>query len=398
MVIKNYKTIAMKYNTIKTIALLLFIALFFSKCEKDERAINMELTEVKNLFTPVDGESIILKPASGQVVVFEWEQAKAADGSLVLYEVAFDQENGDFSTPFYTVVSDNKGVINKLSLSHGDLNHIAELGGSAFFEKKKFKWTVNASKGTNVKKAAVSRTLELERPGGFDVLPGSLYITGSATENGDVLANALKMRQTSPGVFDIYSKLKAGTYKFVDATTGTPNSYYIFDDNGINAIGVDGETTFSGPDKIMRVRLDFNNINASFAEVKEVKLWYSAGNTFWTTLPYTSNGVWRKDGQTVTYTQMDWGLDERYKYLMVIDEGTGNKNQWLNSNFGDPAGQDGQYPSSEAYRTINFTANNGSQWDWGWKFDRNYLPQGAVASFWVSLRGSDPAYTQNYQK
>jgi hypothetical protein len=388
----------MKYTLLSRIALLSFILVFFTKCEKDERELNMELTEVKNLFTPVDGEAIVLKPALGQSVTFEWEQAKAADGSLVLYEVSFDQESGDFSKPFYTIVSDNRGVNNKLTLTHGDLNKIAELGGSVFFQKKKFKWTVLASKGTNVKKAAMTRLLELERPGGFDVLPGSLYLTGSASENGDVLANAMKMRQTSPGVFEIYSKLKAGTYKFVDGTSGTPKSYYIFDDNGVNAIGMGSESTFAGAEKIMRIRLDFNNINASYAEVKEVKLWYSAGNTFWTTLPYTSNGIWRRNGFTVAYTQMPWGFDERYKYLMVIDEGAGNKDQWLNSNFGDPAGQDGQYPSAEAYRTINFTANNNSQWDWGWKFDRNYLPQGTVANFWVSLRGSDAAYTQNYQK
>lgn len=389
--------IAMKYMVTKSITAALLLALF-SGCSKDERDINMELKEVTNLFTPVDDESILLKPATGQTVVFEWEQAKAADGGLVLYEVAFDQENGDFSQPFYQVVSDNKGVNNKLTLTHGDLNKIAELGGSQFFEKKKFRWTVLASKGTNVKKATMSRILELERPGGFDELPGSLYLTGSATENGDVLANALKMKQVEPGVFEIYSKLKAGTYKFVDANSGTPKSYYIFDDNGIQAIGMNGETTFSGADKIMRVRLDFNNINASYAEVKEVKLWYCAGNTFWATLPYTSNGVWRVNDLTVNYETMPWGYEERYKYMMIIDEGNGNRDHWLNSNFGDPAGQDGQYPSSVEYRTINMTANNGSQWDWGWKLDRNYLTQGSVADFWVSLRGSEAAYTQQYEK
>ena len=388
----------MKYTITGRIVLFTLLSLFFLGCEKDERSINMDLTEVKNLFGPADALSIKLNPAGGQVQVFEWEQAKAADGALVLYEVAFDKENGDFSAPFYTVVSDSKGVLNKLSLSHGDLNKIAELGGSKFFEKKKFKWTVLASKGTNVKKAAVARVIELERPGGFDVLPGSLYLTGPATEGGDVLASALKMRQLSPGVFEIYSKMKAGTYKFVDGITGTPKQYYVFDNAGINAIGMNGETTFSGADKIMRVRLNFNDINASYAEVKEVKMWYCAGNEFWFTLPYTSNGVWRKNGHTVNYTQMPWGFEERHKYMMVINDGTGDKNHWLNSNFGDPAGQDGQYPSALAYRTINFEANNGSQWDWGWKFDRNYLTQGSTADFWISLRGSDPAYTMNYQK
>ena len=388
----------MKYTLFGCIALLALTGFLLTGCDKDERAINMDVTEVKSFFGPADNSSIKLNPAGGEVVVFEWEQAKAADGSLVLYEVAFDQANGDFSKPFYTVVSDNKGVMNKLSLSHGDLNNIAKMGGSAFFEKKKFKWTVLSSKGTNVKQAASSRVIELERPGGFEVLPGNLYISGSATEGGADLANALKMRQVSPGVFEIYSKLKAGTYKFLDANTGTPKQYHVFDKDGIKAIGVNGETTFTGADKIMRVRLDFNNINASYLEVKEVKLWYCAGNEFWATLPYTSNGVWRKNAHTVNYTQMPWGFEERHKYMMVVNEGAGDKNLWLNSNFGDPAGQDGQYPSSVTYRTVNLTTNNGSQWDWGWKFDRTYLPQGAVADFWISLRGSEAAYTMNYQK
>jgi starch-binding outer membrane protein SusE/F len=257
---------------------------------------------------------------------------------------------------------------------------------------------VFSSKGTNVKKPEFSRVIDLERPGGFATLPGAMYITGTATEGGDVLANALKMKMVSPGVFEIFSKLKAGTYQFVDGISGTPNKYFVFDDGGINAIGVNGQTAYTGTEKIWRIVLDFNNINASYTEVKSVQLWYAQGNTFWFTLPYTNNGIWRYNGWTVNLLSVPWGLEERYKYKMVINDGSGDKDLWINSNFGDPAGQDGQYPSTVAYRTINLTQNNGSQYDWGWKFDRNYLTQGSVADFWVSLRGSDGVYTQNYQK
>ncbi len=387
----------MKSTINKYIAFVCSALLLFG-CKKDERSINLNLTAVPQIFLPADGKFIKLNPAANLTESFEWEQAKAEDGSLVLYEVAFDQEGGDFSHPFYTVVSDGKGVNNKLTLTHGDLNKIAELGGSAFFEKKKFSWTVLSSKGTNVKKSDITRTIEIERPGGFETLPGSVYITGSATEGGDVLANALKMHQLSPGVFEIFTKLKAGTYQFTDGIAGTPHRYYTFENDGIQVIGVDGTNEFTGPDKIVRIKLDFNNINSSMAEVKSVKFWYCQGNDFWFELPYTSNGVWRYNGWKVTLGTVPWGLEERYKYKMVINDGTGDKDLWLNSNFGDPAGQDGQYPSSVAYRTINMTQNNGSQWDWGWKLDRTYLPQGTVTDFWVSLRGSDEAYTQNYQK
>ena len=385
-------------NKIPHLLVCIAISLCMVQCDKDDRSINLNLTEVSNFFTPADGKYILLKPAQNLTETFEWEQAKAEDGSLVLYEVAFDQENGDFSEPFYTMVSDNKGVLNKLTISHGDLNRIAELGGAQFFEKKKFKWTIYASKGTNVKKATVTRTIELERPGGFAVLPGAVYIGGAATENGDGLANALPMKQISPGVFEIFTKMKAGTYRFYDGNTGTPRQFYVFDDNGVNAIGLNGESTFTGPDKIMRIKLDFNNINASFAEVKSVQLWYSHGNTFWFTLPYTSNGVWRYNNHVTNLGVESWGREERHKYKMVLNDGTGDKDLWLNYATNDSPGQDGQYPHTTLYKTINMTTNNGSQWDWTFKFDRNYLTQGATADFWISLRASEPAYTMNYQK
>ena len=388
----------MKNGILKYFSLFFTTFLLFSGCKKSERAINLNVSAVPGLFTPIDGKYIKLKPAANLTETFEWDQAKAEDGSLVLYEVAFDQETGDFSKPFYTVVSDNRGVNNKLTLSHGELSRIASLGGSAFFERKKFRWTVLSSKGTNIKQAVASRIIDLERPGGFAVLPGAMYITGTATEGGDVLANALKMLQVSPGVFEIYSKIKPGTFQFTDGNTGTPNKYYIFDDNGINAIGVNGQTTYAGIEKIMRIKLDFNNINASYREVKTVELWYAQGNMFWFTLPYTSNGIWRKDGWAHTLLSVPWGLEERYKYKMVINDGNGDQDLWINSNFGDPAGQDGQYPSTVAYRTINLTENNSSQFDWGWKFDRTYLPQGTITDYWVSLRGADGVYTQNYKK
>lgn len=390
----------MKYKKLSLFSILIAsISVLFMQCKKDERDINLNVTEVKNFFAPADGKFVKLKPAANLVETFEWEQAKAEDGSLVLYEVAFDKENGDFSKPVFTVVSDNKGVLNKLSITHGDLSKIAALAGADFFQKIKLKWTVLSSKGTNVKPASISRIIEVERPGGFAVLPGQMYITGTASENGDVLASALKMRQLSPGVFEIFTKLKAGTYKFVDANTGTPKQYNLKDDAGILVIDVNGTTTFSGADKVMRIRLDFNNVNGSLAEVKSIQLWYCQGNTFWFSLPYTSNGVWRKDDWPTVLESVPWGLEERYKYKMVYNDGTGDKDLWLNSNFGDPPGQDGQYPSTVAYRTINMEQNNGSQYDWGWKFDRNYLaPQGSLVDYWVSLRGSDGVYTQNYQK
>ncbi len=381
------------------LVLVAFTTLVLVRCNKSEKDINENLTEVQTLFAPADNVYIKLNPAANTSENFEWDQARAEDGALVLYEVAFDQENGDFSKPFYTVVSNNRGVENKLTLTHGQLNQVAALGGADFFQRKKFKWTVLASKGTNVKRAAQTRTIDLERPGGFAQLPGNVFIYGTATEVGNNLGQALKMRQLSSGVFEIFTKLKAGTYKFVDGTTGTPRQFYVFPNAGVQAIGVNGETTFTGADKIMRITLNFNDINATYAEVISIQMWYGQANAFKTTLNYTSNGEWRSSGYVADWIPQGWAPlgEERYKYKMVYNDGTGNKDLWINSFFGDPANQT-SYPSTAEYRRVNLQQNDGSQYNWGWKMYMPAVPIGSVVDFWVTLRGSDPFYTQNYQK
>lgn len=385
---------------ILSLLFLLAASITLVMCKKDEKAINLNLTEVPNLIAPANDTYIKLNPAANLNENFEWAQARAEDGALVLYEVAFDQENGDFSKPFYSIVSNNRGVDTKLTLTHGQLSQIAALGGADFFERKKFKWTVNASKGTNVKRSTESRIIDLERPGGFAVVPGSVYLYGSATEAGTTLASALKMHQVSDGVFEIFTKMVPGTFKFVDGITGTPREFSIVDaGGGLLGLVLNGETTFSDPSKLMRITINFNDVNAKYAEIKSIRMWYAQGNEFKTTLNYTSNGEWRSSGYVADWEPVGWAPlgEERYKYMMVYNDGTGDKELWINSFFGDPAGQT-SYPSTPEYRKVNLDKNDGSQYDWGWKMYMPAVPIGSTVDFWVTLRGSDPFYTQNYQK
>jgi starch-binding outer membrane protein SusE/F len=389
----------MKKNIALLLSCLMLTAILFYACKKDKRDINLNVSAVSNLFTPAENKFVKLNPAANLNETFEWDQAQAEDGSLVLYEVAFDQENGDFSKPFYTIVSNSGGVQNKLTLSHGQLSQIAALGGSDFFQRKKFRWTVFSTKGTNSVKASVSRIIDLERPGGFAVIPGTVYITGSATENGTNLAQALKMQQVSAGVFEIFTKLKAGTYKFVDGTSGTPREFFLRDNGGITelAVAAGGVTTFTGADKIMRITINFNDVNGKMVEVKSIQMWYCMAGAFKTTLNYTSNGEWRSSGYVADWIPQSWAPlgEERYKYKMVYNDGTGDKDLWINSFFGDPPGQT-VYPSTPEYRKVNLDKNDGSQFDWGWKMVMTAVPIGSTVDFIVTLRGSDPFYTQNY--
>jgi hypothetical protein len=385
----------MKYFKLSTWCTIIATLMLIAGCD-DEKELDLNLTEVKTLFTPEDNISIQLKPAQSFSHIFEWSPAHAEDGSLVLYEVAFDQEGGDFTSPFYTTTSNGKGVDTKLTLTHADLNKIATLGGADFFEKKKFKWTVLASKGSNIKPAAESRIIELERPGGFAVLPADLYLTGSATEGGTDISSALKFKQTEPGKFEIYTKLKPGTYKFVDGLGGGARTFYIKDDNGSNVVGSDGETTYDGDEKVYRIRIDFNSLGTESMEVKSVGFWYCVTNSVKYELDYVGGGIWKTSVTPFNLEPAPWGgFEERHKYRVVFSDGENDKVEWWGYQSNDSPSQDGKYgnPSPGYFDAVLGPENN--QWDWSWKLDRNAI-QGKNVDFLMKFTGGDTPYASEY--
>ena len=377
-------------------AVLFALSALLVSCEKQKNEINLNLREVAQLISPATGKHIVLNPGANLTERFEWQPTKAEDGSLVMYEVAFINQGGNFDQPLYVIPSDNRGVNPSLSLTHGQLNQLAALAGADFFETANLEWTVLASKGWNVVKAAETRTLSLERPSGFAVIPSDVYITGSATEGGTDLAQAVKMKQLEPGVFEVFTKLVPGEYQIVDGKTGTPTTYSLEPDGNMMRIKLGG-TTENATEQVAWIRINFNDINAQIAEVKKMELWYSWDQEFWFDMPYVGNGTWRKEDHTVEMSEVPWGREERHKYRMTYNTGGEDQFHWLNSTFSDPPGQDGQYPSTEAYRTIDMTRNDGDAFNYGWKWDRNYLPNGTVADFWVQLNADAP-YQMNYAK
>jgi hypothetical protein len=301
--------------------LLLMLVGLLASCKKDEKALDDTITPVSNYLTPADNSFYKLDPASNAAVTFEWSQARAADGTLVLYEVVFDKDGGDFSKPVYTTVSGTNGLDTKLTLSHGDLNKIANLAGIASQAQGKLKWMVNASKGLNVVPGTTSRTMTVERPAGFSVIPGNLYLSGSGTEGGATLSQALPFKRLSAGVFELYTKLSPGDVKIVDATTGTPTNYYI---NGTKLLQGATTTNPTSTTGVYRMTLDFNNGSAVLTEIQSVGLWVSAQNKVTVTLPYKGKGLWEIDQTPIAFFQFSWGRDERYNFIFTEKDMAGN--------------------------------------------------------------------------
>ena len=348
---------------LSTAPVLLLLLLAMVGCEKNDRDINMTITEVGAFYAPNDNLYVKLEPATAASVGFEWEHAKAEDGALVMYEVAFDEEGGDFSTPVYKIASDGNGVQNKLTLSHKDLNRIANFAGIQSLEKGKLIWTVMASKGTNVKKATLTRTIEVERPAGFADIPTEVYLTGDATEGGTDISSALKLKQTAPGVFEIYTSLKPGTYNFINKTTGTPNSYQV--QGTFLKEGPAVASPVTGDAKVYRLELDFNNAAVKLTEVVKLGYWFAPNNTLAAELPYIGGGTFKAENVPIEFRQEGWGRDERYKFRMTLKnaDGTEFQEDWGSVN------RDNSRPSASTPEAwYNIFKQNVNQWDYTFKF------------------------------
>lgn len=350
-------------------------------CKKDEKMNHTQVSPVNSLYAPADNAFLNLGAKSS--AVFEWEAAKAEDNGVVLYDVVFDKEDGDFSNPIYTIPSDGNGLKRTLTMSFADLNKIAGMAGIQPEETAKLKWTVISSKGINVQEAKVSRLIEVERPAGF-AMPAELYITGSSTEGGEELSNAIAMKQVGTSSFEIYTSLKEGEYFFAERNTGTPATYFI-DGNKLKA---DGKTEVSGTEKVYRIRVDFTNATTDIVEVESVGLWFAPDNKFLFEIPYASNGVWEINDAAIEFKQEDWGRDERYKFRFktVAEDGSSN-DEWYGSTNSDNNRPTETTAASYWYMVPVFD----DRWNNSFKFDERV--DNNTSDIKVIFNSTVPAYT-----
>jgi starch-binding outer membrane protein SusE/F len=341
MTTNNMKTMKTILWNITLFASLIFI---FTGCEDEDKLTSTKVTSVDKLYEPADSKSVILQSSNSAALYFEWEHAKAEDGGMVLYEVAFDVEGGDFSDPVYKMASDNNGGYNYATISHKQLNKIAGMAGIGSSETGKVSWTVFSSKGINEVKAEETRTLEITRLPGFADVPVDVYVTGDASEGGAELANAGVMKSTASGEFEIYTKLTAGkTYFFTDANAGSPRQFYI--ENGLLKEG--SETITPEKTAVYRINLDFTLGTAVCTEITDVQVYFSPTDEFLFSHEYIGGGVWKASSQPITFKQESWGRDQRYKFMMSTINSAGEEvSEWwgtLNSTDGPPSGADSYY-------------------------------------------------------
>jgi hypothetical protein len=370
----------MKTIYIKLIMLSSLIFAFMA-CSSDGEVRDLGVTPVKTLYEPTDGRTLVLQSSASAMLYFEWEPSRAEDSGAVLYEVAFDKADGNFSNPVAIIASDNNGGSNHATITHKQLNQIAALSGIESAAQGTLKWTVYASKGINPVKAEQERTLTVTRLAGFANIPDQLFITGIATEGGVDLSKAIKMKKINEGEFEIYTKLTEGqSFHFVNSSTGEPIVYSL---NGEKIVeGGSSTVTKTG---IYKYYLDFNIGSFTTKEVTKVNL-YLCWSQRKIELPYKGFGVWELTNYTITGLTGNDNNDDRYKFRM---ESSAGETEWRSpANDSKPSGNEAYYYMVEK--------DNVQQWTDGqiWKSPSTTGWSDKTYDLMFSLN-SERAYTHN---
>lgn len=338
----------------KALTIILTLASILA-CKKYE--LNTSFTVPTELDAP---ETVLLDVASSERVVFFWSGGKAEDGGLVLYDVLFDREGGDFSAPLATFQSD-RGTQSRLTLTHAQLNNIARDGGLARGQSGTFSWTVRASRGGVTKDCGIVKNIVLTRGNDIDALPEALAPAGTAfPEEGRTFV------KVSDGVFTIITRLQAGTMYF----TNGPDNYYA-NDKGKIVIGNGSQDITTVPESgLVRLTVDFTTLSVSMEELSNTVLaQWAATNVAFIILKYKGDGIYAGKGvcnllgpgRPGTPSWCSW-TEQRYSFMTEVD---GASVRW-GSRWPNPEGADSpDYPATAA----DYYIYQVSKTDWGnlWK-------------------------------
>lgn len=318
-------------------------ALALAGCQK-KYELDIEFKMPDELVSP--SAEIALDVTSSKTVTLAWNGGAAADGGIILYNVLFDKEGGNFSEPIETFASD-LGASSELTLTHAQLNTLARKAGVKAGNIGSIIWTVTGSKGGVTKTMEDFAVIRFQRGEGIDNIPEQLFVNGAAcTEKGQ------QFRKISDGLFVIYTKLTAGKLQFTSAKDG--GSKFYADATGKLAEG-DVYTDAEAVDGAARITVNFNTLSVTTDKIGEIYVENRWDQINMAELSYVGNGRFEGVGEIL----FSANGDERYSFhVMVNDE----EKRW-----GSNKGNDGTAPDgTEAFWDIY--EQNWDAWNNLWKF------------------------------
>lgn len=317
-------------NIKKVLAILILVIALFS-CDKDnlDALGNWELIPAV-IEQPANETSVVLDEAKPhETVTFSWLPAKSTAGYAITYSVVFDTlGSANFDTPIMEIPSSNGGKDLSVSLSFEKINEFLSFSGYSVTDLSTLSWAVKAK---SLDRLAYAQNKISFKRFPTELIPTKLYVSGTATENNNVLSNAIEMQRlkNSSGalsnIHEIYTSLTAGnTYKFYSEKS-LPSHQYGGSNNKLVKSGSPILVKETGQYRIS-VNLDDNSYT-----LLKIDKWSVVGdpiNGGWggdEPLTYQGGGIWKASLTLVNPGNFVFRANGNWDYLLKKIVGSTNK-------------------------------------------------------------------------
>ncbi|MBC3540765.1 SusE domain-containing protein [Rufibacter sediminis] len=285
-----------KLNIFFKLLALLFVVGACEEQDNIEPIGNWELS-APVLAGPAENATVTLdQSAPNAATRFEWSPAVSSKNYGVTYKFVIDSAaNADFSTPILSMATGNGGKNTFIEPTAAQIDQALSLAGYDANTTVSLKWGVVAQ-SLSKEMISTGKLLSLKR---FQNETTTLYISGSATEKGTDVNQAIMMRprKDSNGkltnVFEAYTRFTdGGTFQFYSQ----PNANSIvFGGAGNGTLRKKGTPIAAPGAGTYRVTVNLSNNTYSFTKIDK---WAVIGGAFaagWSgeePLEYKGNGIW----------------------------------------------------------------------------------------------------------
>ncbi|PTX62251.1 SusE-like outer membrane protein [Kordia periserrulae] len=290
----------MKKKYVQIITLFVIALVGLISCQKEE---NLQPEGEWTLSAPVitaptETTSIILDETTpNETITFTWDAAESSAGYAVTYEVMIDTlGTTDFSTPILATASSNNGTETSVSITYEAINEALAYGGYPANSEATISFAVKAN---SLSKSSIATGDMSVTRFENEIVPTKLYISGTATENNNNLAEAIVMRRLTDtnglnaNIHEVYTSLIGGeTYKFYSERS-LPALVYGGSEGNLELFG-DGIVAENDGQYRIRINLDTNTY-----ELLQINYWGMVGSPVqggWggdEPLQYQGNGIWQ---------------------------------------------------------------------------------------------------------
>jgi starch-binding outer membrane protein SusE/F len=317
-------------KNIKNIVAILILAFTIFSCEKDNLDALGKWDLVPAVIEqPANETSVVLDETKPhETVTFSWLPAKSTAGYAITYSIVFDTlGSADFDTPIIEIPSSNGGKDLSVSLSFEKINEFLSFSGYPVNGLSTVAWAVKAK---SLDKLAYAENEISFKRFPTEVIPTKLYISGTATENNNVLSKAIEMQRlkNSTGalsnIHEIYTSLTAGnTYKFY-SEKALPSHQYGGSDNKLVKSGTPITVKETG-----QYRISVNLDNNTYSLLK-IDKWSVVGDPIsggWggdQPLTYQGGGIWKASLTLINPGNFVFRANGNWDYLLKKIVGSAN--------------------------------------------------------------------------